>query len=473
MPRLRSFLFSIQTKLVLAMTAVIVLAILLAGTVFVARSRNDRKEAALNRIVAESPAIYNTAIYYSRNQNPATFYSTLDKLSQTQNVRILLLSTNNTVLHDTGHQVDGKQIAIPSSRFDDRRGYVSWESRESMGSSTTLITATTFLSDDNGIPFRIVLAVQNDTITSAWLGVLPGLGLAALVAIALASLAAFLFARQISQPLRKLDLASRALAAGDFEQRVEVDRDDEVGRLARSFSTMAERVGERDTQMRTLLANVSHDLKTPMTSITGYAQALTDGTADSDDVHRVGTVIREEAEHVNRLLADLLYLGEIDAGQVLTREEDVPLDSVVARCVRRVEPGAQAKRLDMRVDVADDALVPNTDPDKLERALTNVLENATKFTPEGGNIEVRGWRENGRLPARVYCSVRNSGAAIPEDDLPRLFDRFFRGDRARRTASGSGLGLAISRQLLQLNGGDITARNDGDGHVVFTLSLRG
>ena len=286
-------------------------------------------------------------------------------------------------------------------------------------------------------------------------------------------LAAFLFARQISQPLRKLDLASRALAAGDFEQRVEVDRDDEVGRLARSFSTMAERVGERDTQMRTLLANVSHDLKTPMTSITGYAQALTDGTAEPDDVHRVGTVIREEAEHVNRLLADLLYLGEIDAGQVLTRAEDVPLDAVVGRCVRRVEPGAQAKRLDVRVDVADDALVPNTDPDKLERALTNVLENATKFTPEGGDIEVRGWRENGRLPARVYCSVRNSGSAIPDDDLPRLFDRFFRGDRARRTASGSGLGLAISRQLLQLNGGDITARNDGDGHVVFTLSLPG
>ena len=163
MPRLRSFLFSIQTKLVLAMTAVIVLAILLAGTVFVARSRNERKDAALNRIVAASPAIYNTAIYYSAHQNAATFYSTLDKLSQQQNVRILLLSTDNTVLHDTGHQIDGKQIAIPASRFDDRRGYVSWESRESMGSSTTLITASSFLSDDNELPFRIAVRGRGDT----------------------------------------------------------------------------------------------------------------------------------------------------------------------------------------------------------------------------------------------------------------------------------------------------------------------
>jgi len=472
--RVRSFLFSIQTKLVLAMTAVIVLAILLAGVVFVARTRNDRKDQALNRIVAESPVIYNVALNAAYSQDVNTFYSTLDSLAKQQNVRILIQDArSNQVLHDTSHEADGKPLALPPGHLDDRRGYVSWAGGETVGSNTTLITASSFLSDDSRLPFRIVLAVPSDTLGSAWLGVLPGLGLAAVIAIGLASLAAFLFARQISQPLRKLDAASRAMAAGDFEQRVEVDREDEVGRLARSFSSMAERVGERDTQMRTLLANVSHDLKTPMTSITGYAQALTDGTAEQEDVGRIGTVIREEAEHVNRLLADLLYLGEIDAGQVLTREEDVPLDAVVARCVRRVEPSAQVKRLAMRVDVPHDALVPHADPDKLERALTNVLENATKFTPEGGKIEVRGWRENGSLPARVYCSVRNSGVPIPDDDLPRLFDRFFRGDRARRTASGSGLGLAITRQLLQLNGGEISARNDGDEHVVFTLSLPG
>jgi signal transduction histidine kinase len=92
------------------------------------------------------------------------------------------------------------------------------------------------------------------------------------------------------------------MAHGDFDQRVEVDRDDEIGRLARSFSLMAERVGERDSQMRALLANVSHDLKTPMTSITGYAQSLGDGTASPEDTERIGNVIREEAEHVNRLL---------------------------------------------------------------------------------------------------------------------------------------------------------------------------
>src|SRR6185295_10339270 len=156
------------------------------------------------------------------------------------------------------------------------------------------------------LPFRIVLAVKSDTIGSAWVGLLPGLGLAALIAVPLAMLAAIVLARQVAHPVRRLTAASEAMAHGDFSQRVEINRDDEVGRLARSFTSMAERVGERDVQMRALIANVSHDLKTPMTSITGYAQALTDGTADAGDVTRIGAVIQDEAEHVNTLLGDLL-----------------------------------------------------------------------------------------------------------------------------------------------------------------------
>ncbi len=470
---MRAFVFSIQTKLVVGITLLIVLAILLAGTVFVARTRNEGRDQALNRVVAASPAIYQKAVGAAFRQDLPNFYATLDGLSKQQNVRILLLSTSNVVLHDTGHQIEGKSVALPAAAGERHRGYVAWQSQRDIGDGVTLITASNFISDDNSLPFRIVLAVKTDTIASAWLGVLPGLGIAALVTIPLATLAALIFAGQISQPLRKLDEASRAMAAGDFGQRVEVDRDDEVGRLAHSFTRMATRVGERDAQMRTLLANVSHDLKTPMTSITGYAQALSDGTAPPDDVQRISNVIREEAEHVNALVADLLYLGELDAGQIVKRAEDVPLDALVARCVRRIEPAAHARDVSVDVDVARDATLTAVDPDKLERALTNVLENATKFSPAGGQVEVRGWRENGTSPPHIVCAVRNAGGPIPEEDLPRLFDRFFRGDRARRTASGSGLGLSIASELVQLNGGHIAASNEPGGHVLVTLTLPG
>jgi signal transduction histidine kinase len=223
--------------------------------------------------------------------------------------------------------------------------------------------------------------------------------------------------------------------------------------------------------MRALVANVSHDLKTPMTSIAGYAQALSDGTADTADARRIGDVIREEALHVNVLLADLLYLGEIDAGQVITKHEDLPLETILGPCLRRIDSVARAKDLDVIVDLAPEARLRDVDSDKLERAFTNVLDNAAKFTPAGGEITVVGRCENGAGPARVVCTVTNTGTTIPGDDLSRVFDRFFRGDRARRTVSGSGLGLAITRELVELNRGTIEAANEPGGGVTFTMTL--
>jgi signal transduction histidine kinase len=475
--RARSFLFSFQTKLIVSLTLVIALAILLSGALFVVRTRGERQQQALDRVAAASPAIYQQAFFalLPSEQTERPFSDALDALAADQDVRILLISTSGAVLHDTGGNLTGSQVDIPRSTDDDvRRGFVSWQPvRQSPddGRLTFVAASQRFTANGRELPFHIVLAVKTDTIAGAWLGILPSLTLAGLIAIPLAMLAAIILARQVAQPVKKLTAASEAMARGDFDQRIEVSRDDEVGRLARSFTAMAEHIGTRDTQMRTLLANVSHDLKTPMTSITGYAQALTDGTAETADTQHIGQVINDEAQHVNALLADLLYLGEIDAGQVITRREDTPLDEIVGRCVRRIEPAAKARDLDVNVDLAPDAVLRSVDSDKLERAFTNVLENATKFTPVGGEITVVGRRENGVGPARVVCTITNSGTSIAEGDLSRVFDRFYRGDRARRTASGSGLGLAITRELLELNRGTIEASNEPGGGVTFKVTL--
>ncbi len=476
--RMRSFLFSFQTKLVVSLTLVIALAILLSGAIFVARTRDERRQQALDRVAAASPAIYQQAFLalLPQQQSERPFSETLDALAVDQDVRILLVSSEGLVLHDTAGKLSGTQIEVPRSSIDDvRRGFVAWQpagQSPDAGSLTFVAASQRFVTGGGReLPFRIVLAVESDTIAGAWLGLLPSLTLAGLIAIPLAMLAAIVLARQVAQPVRKLTAASEAMARGDFDQRIEVSRDDEVGRLARSFTAMAEHVGTRDTQMRDLLANVSHDLKTPMTSITGYAQALTDGTAEAADTQHIGRVINDEATHVNALLADLLYLGEIDAGQVITKREDVSLDAIVGRCVRRIEPAAKAKALDINVDLASDAVLHDVDADKLERAFTNVLENAAKFTPAGGEITVIGRRENGVGPSHVVCTIANTGTSIPDEDLGRVFDRFFRGDRARRTASGSGLGLAITRELVELNRGTIEATNEPGGGVSFRVVL--
>ena len=481
MSGLRSFLFSVQTKLVLSMTGVIVIAILIAGAVFVARDRHNSKERALERVAATSPVVYQEALEaIGRQESEDDFYHTLDAIARQQDVRILLVTADDVVLHDSEGKIEGMGLRVPASDDDDQaRGFKAWESDDEAPEPGLVFLAASSARPFQGIrisggdvqPFRIVLAVRADTIADAWLGVLPSLGLAALIAIPLASALGIILARQVAFPVRRLTAASEAMARGDFSQRVQVDREDEVGRLARAFTSMAQHVGQRDQQMRALLANVSHDLKTPMTSITGYAQALVDGTAGPEDVQHIGQVIGDEAHHVNRLLADLLYLGEIDAGQVVTRREDVALDEVVGRCIRRIEPAAHAKAIEVGADI-EPAVLSNADPDKLERAITNVLENAAKFTPLDGEISVVLRRENGARPPRVVCSVTNSGSVIADEDLTRIFDRFFRGDRTRRAASGSGLGLTIARELVELNHGEITAANEPAGGVTFTMSFR-
>jgi signal transduction histidine kinase len=472
----RSFVFSFQTKLVLSLGAVIVLAIFAAGAVFVIETRDERRQQALDRVAAATPAIYQHTLFalIPREGEEREFSEILDDLAAEQQVRILIVSGAGLVLHDTSETLTGSTMEIPESTLQDlERGFIAWEPPASFAErDVTFVTASTrFVAVPRQTPLRVVMAVESDTVAGAWLEMLPSLTLAALIAVPLASIAAVVLARQVANPVRRLTAASEAMAGGDFSQRVDVGRDDEVGRLARAFTIMAERVGERDAQMRALLANVSHDLKTPMTSITGYAQALEDGTATGDDAGRIGGIIAEEAQHVNGMLEDLLYLGEIDAGQVITRSEDVPLSALVSRCVRRIEPAAAVRSIDVEVDIEPGTTLRRVDPEKLERALTNVLDNAAKFTPNGGRISVAGRHENGAGPKRIVCAVTNSGSSIPPDDLPRLFDRFFRGDRARHTASGSGLGLAISRELVELNRGTISAANEPPGSVTVTMAL--
>ena len=263
--RIRAFLFSFQTKLVLSLTGVILLAILLAGGVFVVRTRNERRDQALNRVAAAAPAIYQQALFallpQERGERP--FSETVDLLAKDQDVRILVVANDGTVLHDTDGSLSGRRMSVPQSTIEDyRRGFLAWQpGAELPESNLTFVSASSReFGVTRNLPFRIVMVVKTDTIASAWIGVLPGLGLAALIAVPLAMLAAVALARQVAQPVRKLTAASEAMAHGDFSQRVEVDRDDEVGRLARSFTAMAEHVGARDSQMRALIANVSLDL---------------------------------------------------------------------------------------------------------------------------------------------------------------------------------------------------------------------
>lgn len=474
-----SVLFSLQTKLVGAFVLVVLTALLVAGGVFVVNRRDEQERQQLDRVIAASPSIFVPfSVYQERGAGALLLSQFVDIAANEFDTRVLLVDrTSSTVAADSASELTGEQLAVPDDvtveRPDPKRPYVSFQ-LEAGSAGDDLIFVSPITIGNTPRPrqfdqFALLLAVPKSTIASAWQGLLPPLLIAAAIAIPAAVLLALVMARYISRPLYQLTVASREMAEGNFDVRVSVDRQDEVGRLAQAFSTMARRVGDAHTQMRTLVANVSHDLKTPLTSILGFGQALRDGRAeDSAEVQRMGSVIYAEASRLTTRLNDLLLLSEIESGQTLLAREEIDVRRLLETLAQRIESDTEARGVSVGLDLADDVVV-SADGPKLERAFENLIDNARKYTPSGGEIHVRAGLEDGHAD----IDVANTAPNITPDELPRLFDRFYRRDRARagaNTATGSGLGLPIARDLIELHGGTLTASLQ-DGALVFHAHL--
>jgi signal transduction histidine kinase len=472
-------LFSLQAKLIATFVVVVLVAVVLAGAVFVVIRRNEQEQQALDHVLANSPAIYSEFTRRQlRGEAPADLSQYVEEAAADYDVRVLLVDvTDFTISTDTEGDLTGQQLVLPDevnvSAVRDIRGraYFSWGPRDDTPGSELVLVGAVSPGPSLRVEERywLLLAVPESTIRRAWQGLVPGLIIAALIATPVAVILGVLVSQYISGPLRRLTLASQRVAEGNYDVDVSVDRRDEVGRLSRAFSSMARRVGEAQTQMRMLVANVSHDLKTPLTSILGFSQALRDGAAGNGaEVRRMGTVIHDEASRLSARLNDLLYLSEIDAGQTLLQQDDIDLRRLLEGVIGRIAAQARERNVALDIDLAE-GLSVNADGAKLERALENLLDNARKYTPAGGRIAVRSYVN----PGSACIDVTNSAPDLRPGELPRLFERFYRRDRTRAEtgdSAGTGLGLPIARDLIELHGGTLTAELR-EGRLIFTARL--
>jgi two-component system phosphate regulon sensor histidine kinase PhoR len=223
-----------------------------------------------------------------------------------------------------------------------------------------------------------------------------------------------------------------------------------------------------DQVRRDFVANVSHELRTPLTAIRGYVEALLDAPADAEQSRQFLEVISRHALRMERLVRDLLRLARLDAGQEPIERASCPVAGIINAVCADLDPLIGGRRQQVERRVADDASTVTGDPAKLQDILRNLLENASNYSPEGATIEIEARRGIGTID----ITVADRGPGIPEADLPRIFERFYRADRSRsRDPGGTGLGLSIVRHLVGLHGGTIKAANREDGGAVFTLRL--
>lgn len=292
---------------------------------------------------------------------------------------------------------------------------------------------------------------------------------AAVMMIAL--LLSLVTSKRMAQPLDEMAVAAKKFAHGDFSARVTDDgRTDEVGALISAFNTMADSLETSEERRNAFIANVSHELKTPMTTIAGFADGILDGTIPKDQEDKYLVTIADETRRLSRLVRSMLDMSRVEStGEDLTRRREFDISDRIVSTMLSFEARANDKQLDVDLQLPEDPMLVLGDPDAITRVLYNLMDNAVKFAAPGSTLCVSLWKSEGK----AYISVRDHGETIPADDLPFIFDRFHKSDRSRSLdRDGVGLGLYLVKSILDAHGEDIAVTSrDGETEFVFTLTL--
>jgi signal transduction histidine kinase len=290
--------------------------------------------------------------------------------------------------------------------------------------------------------------------------------IAGVVAAAVALAVARWLARGMTQPLRDMAKAARQMERGDYRQRVVTTSRDEVGQLAVAFNRMSSELESLERVRRDLVANVSHELKTPISALRAHLENLLDGVEQPNP--ETLEVMLAQSERLGRLVDQLLELSRLESGDLPLHREQVRLRPLIARVLSEIEVTRADRDVELEQEVSEDLPPVFADAERVHQVLFNLLDNAVRFTPSGGQVRVTASRQNGT----VDVAVQDTGPGIAPEHLPRVFERFYRVDTARsRDEGGTGIGLAIARSVVEAHGGRIWAESEPGRGSRFTFEL--
>jgi signal transduction histidine kinase len=291
------------------------------------------------------------------------------------------------------------------------------------------------------------------------------------ITLLVAFIAIYFLTLRLVKPLKQMSSAAKSFAKGDFTIRVPVGDKDEVGQLAASFNNMAASLTTLEDMRRSFVANVSHELKTPMTSIAGFIDGILDGTIPPEKRDYYLKVVSDEVKRLSRLVRQFLDIARIEAGEMKINPSTFDVEETVRRVIIGFEYPIDEKKLEIRGldEDADVRMMVSADPDLTHQIIYNLVDNAVKFANNGGYIEIKVVSQG----KKVYVSVKNSGMGIPQQDLPYVFDRFFKTDKSRsQDRKGVGLGLYIAKTVLNLQNEDIVVKSVEGQYCEFVFTLK-
>ena len=384
----------------------------------------------------------------------------------------MICDTEGHVLLSTDESMAGMVLTMPQSMTEEIMDKGSSARRDDLGGlydSKRLVVGVPAVNAQSSETVGEVFAVSTtSSLNTMWKGFIGLFFMTALVVLLISFMASSVTTMRQIQPIREMAAATRQYAEGNFDVRMnDYGRDDEIGELAASFNNMAESLQQTERQRREFIANVSHELKTPMTTIAGYTDGILDGTIPPENERQYLQIISDESRRLSRLVRRMLDVSQLQAMTPLRNGNHFDICESMRRVLISMEKKINDRHLDVDADIPDEPILVLGDNDMITQVIYNLLENATKFAREGSTLYLGVTMIDGK--ARV--TVRNVGDTIPAEELPLLFERFHKSDKSRsEDKDGYGLGLYIVKTILQQHKEDIKVTSE-DGVTTFTFSL--
>ena len=458
------WLSSLQVRLMVGFVAALALALSSVGLYVgyaadreVARIREGSTEARVARLKLALEE------HYARNKGWYQVQPFLERVGPVYGKRLVLKDKDGQIVGDSrrdkkgfppGRSRSNRGITIYMSEADPKLASIIADKKREVGELTVA-------SDD--LPERLVeppLSRLSQTVNRSllWAGLVAGGGGLLLVTM---------MSSKALAPVRTLTGAARRLGGGDLSQRVSVRGEDEVGQLARTFNSMAEGMERAETQRRGLVADVAHELRSPLSNIQGTIEAMRDGLMDRGDTSL--DMLHEQTLHLSHLVDDLGLLAMAEAGDLRLDIRPDSVEDATRRSIEAFRARAEAKGVGLTIEAAENLPLALIDRQRTQQILGNLLDNAIRHTSGGGRVSVHVHEPQ---PGVVSVAVQDTGEGIAEDDLPLIFERFHRIDPSRtRATGGAGLGLTIARRLVEAQGGTISADSEMGKGARFTVEL--
>lgn len=347
-------------------------------------------------------------------------------------------------------------------------GYCKITNLNGMLGSMFIVAAEPIEADGETVAFSVCLQPLENGVSLYVFDILRMFLFASLFALVLCFIAVYIMTYNMTKPFRQMSYATKRYSVGDFSPRVDVRGRDELASLCAEFNSMAKALATLESSRRSFVANVSHELKTPMTTISGYIDAILDGTIPYDKQEQYLRIVSDEVKRLSRLVVAMLNMSKIEAGEIQIHRSNFDVTELIFTTLLSFDRAISAKHIQVE---GLDELSPvqvSADRDMLHQVIYNLVDNAVKFTPENGTITVL----VGKTDKAVSVSIRNTGDGISPEETSKIFERFYKVDKSRSyDVKGAGLGLYIVKTVVKMHGGTVKAESEEGQSTTFTFTI--